>query len=119
MTGTWMDKGIRDEVDMAQFAKADPRDVRIAELEVVLRGALDAGKGLSSVCSAHERRAAAYEARIAELEAQNERMEEAMVGIAFEARHGGDLEIIAGIADGALVAFPEGDMTIAHEELGA
>lgn len=54
---TWMDKGIRDEVDMAQFAPSqavpadlapttfaklammfpDPRDARIAELEAALR----------------------------------------------------------------------------------
>ena len=34
---TWMDKGIRDEVDCAQFANADPRDARIAELEAALR----------------------------------------------------------------------------------
>ena len=34
---TWMDKGIRDEVDMAQFVKPDPRDARIAELEEALR----------------------------------------------------------------------------------
>lgn len=37
---TWMDRGIRDEVDMAQFVRAqvvplpDPRDQRIAALEV-------------------------------------------------------------------------------------
>lgn len=99
----------------------DPRDARIAELEAALAGAIDAGRGLGAVCAAHEQRAIAYEARIAELEAALDRI----VLLCVESRKAGPYQLrgymatIERLADGALMPFPEGDMTITVEELDA
>ena len=120
---TWMDKGIRDEVDMAQFAPSqavpadlapttfaklammlpDPRDLTIAALRESLEAAHRFG-------IANHERAARADARIAELEAALRTIVD-----------GGSIQDVWITAYRALYPFsaPERDMCITHEELPA
>ena len=128
---TWMDKGIRDEVDMAQFAPSqavpadlapttfaklammlpDPRDLTIAALRESLEAAHRFG-------IANHERAARADARIAELEAALREVRK-LADVNDGRTDWKRLQDAGQIARTALMPSPERDMKMAQEELSA